>query len=153
MGKATSIRNVIVVGSAGMKKFTVRTGTVRVIAAYFLLFPSLVFLTVLVVAIRPKSSKAAITTLLLLSKTFVILIPVITIILFVATETPTLVIVVIFPILAFTSIFFLVAPHAFFGSKSFDEMIRSSLACNRTNSKTKSSVKPVDEAKVVLDSV
>ena len=62
----------IVVGSAGVKKFTVRTGAVRVIAAYFLLFPSLVFLTVLVVAIRPKSSKPAITTLLLLSKTPII---------------------------------------------------------------------------------
>ena len=41
--KATNIRNVIVVGSAGMKKFTVRTGTVRVIAAYFSFVSLLVF--------------------------------------------------------------------------------------------------------------
>ena len=53
--EATSIRNVIVVGSAGVKKFTVRTGAVWVIAAYFLLFPSLVFLTVLVCCHSPQN--------------------------------------------------------------------------------------------------
>ena len=142
--EATSIRNVIVVGSAGVKKFTVRTGAVWVIAAYFLLFPSLVFLTVLVVTI-PKTSKPTITTLLLLSKPvfccwlkeFLLFPPHPPLfphqnrcysgsgdydILFVATETATLVIVAIFPILAFTSIFFFsCCPPCFLWLESFDE--------------------------------